>query len=555
MSTPAVKAPERTAGGKWLRAYGFAFPALAYLAAGIWIVASSGYSLDPDGVGYIQAGKHWASGTFHLAINGVWSPLLSWLIVPLLWCHVEPTLAIGVIKLLSGLLFAAGCVALWAALCGGAGRLVIFSAALLLALGMLPGGLMPDMLLACILTWYFVASTWLLRKGTLSAGLACGLLGGFAYLAKGYAFPFVGVHLGLTLLARIWLVRKAESEGNKRILRPFAAAAAGFLAVCLPWIAVLSRHEGTPTFSRSGYVTICCNSPVWNQQFSGPWGLVRPKDGRLTTWENPLEAPLEWPKNPRMINLAGGLKLNLKKVLLSMKSIDVAGLLWCGWMVSIIFLFPLRESLARRNGILQTWACLTPGAYVAGFVLLFVDSRYLWPLYGMLLVLCVSSLGVRAVGTASRRIRLGFALLLFCGILVNVVNVVATVLPWPSWVGEARWVPSTVHSPQSTTLQRPYHGLMASNDWARGMFAAYWTDSVYIGGIQGATADDVVRELEPFGDTCLLVFNDDRLAQELARDQRFACIDHSANEKAKMTLTVFTVHPKPVSGIPPQRPG
>jgi len=87
------------------------------------------------------------------------------------------------------------------------------------------------------------------------------------------------------------------------------------------------------------------------------------------------------------------------------------------------------------------------------------------------------------------------------------------------------------------------------------MFAAYWTDSVYIGGIQGATADDVVRELEPFGDTCLLVFNDDRLAQELARDQRFACIDHSANEKAKMTLTVFTVHPKPVSGIPPQRPG
>ena len=40
------------------------------------------YIFDLDAIGYLMVTKRWASGDFHNAINGMWSPLHSWLIVP-----------------------------------------------------------------------------------------------------------------------------------------------------------------------------------------------------------------------------------------------------------------------------------------------------------------------------------------------------------------------------------------------------------------------------------------------------------------------------------------
>ena len=171
------------------------------LLAGL-LVWLSRWHLNPDAVAYVQIARHYAGGRFGLAVNSWFGPLLSWLLVPAVRLGLEPVLFVRLMNVGLALGFAVGAVALTARLGGGRGRLLAYVCALLLGVTMVPWPVTPDLLLTCLLTWYFVLSLDLAFAGSSGRALAVGLLGGLCYLAKAYALLFVVAHLVLTFAIR-----------------------------------------------------------------------------------------------------------------------------------------------------------------------------------------------------------------------------------------------------------------------------------------------------------------------------------------------------------------
>jgi hypothetical protein len=57
-----------------------------------------------DGVSYVEIARFYLNGQLHEAVNGFWSPLISWLIVPLLACKLSPDIAFKIITISAGLI-------------------------------------------------------------------------------------------------------------------------------------------------------------------------------------------------------------------------------------------------------------------------------------------------------------------------------------------------------------------------------------------------------------------------------------------------------------------
>src|SRR5262249_36824814 len=105
----------------------------------------------------------------------------------------------------------------------------------------------PDLLVAVLLTYYFWMALDPATAGRAPRAFACGLLGGLAYLAKAYAFPFFVAHFPLP-----WALG-AGAHASPGPLRRYAVATVagmiGFLLVAGPWILVLSARYGRPTIT------------------------------------------------------------------------------------------------------------------------------------------------------------------------------------------------------------------------------------------------------------------------------------------------------------------
>lgn len=65
------------------------------------------YQLSSDAISYLSIAKHYADGNGEAALNGFWSPLFSWLLIPAYWLQVDVALFA---RLLNGLI---GLVGIW----------------------------------------------------------------------------------------------------------------------------------------------------------------------------------------------------------------------------------------------------------------------------------------------------------------------------------------------------------------------------------------------------------------------------------------------------------
>jgi len=66
---------------------------------------------------------------------------------------------------------------------------------------------------------------------------------------------------------------------------------------------------------------------------------------------------------------------------------------------------------------------------------------------------------------------------------------------------------------------------------------------VFVGASLAATADDMQRDLAPFGPTTILVLDERRLAESLAASPAFKAMGAMADPSDKHTLWVFEFTP------------
>ncbi len=219
------------------------------------------FSMNPDGVSYLDIGDRVWQGDWHALLNGYWSPLYGSLLgLAMAIMKPSPYWEFPVVHLVNFLIYLAALFGfdfflrefiksqkgdqdaavpdtVWLAI----GYLLFTSASLLM---ITLDVVSPDM---CVATCMYLAAGLLLRVRAYPEQKAnfilLGVVLGFGYLSKTVMFP-----LALILLSVTFIMTRAWRRANRKSL--FAAIV--FLAIASPLMLGLSLSKRRPTFGDSG---------------------------------------------------------------------------------------------------------------------------------------------------------------------------------------------------------------------------------------------------------------------------------------------------------------
>lgn len=473
---------------------------LPLAAASAWM---SRYAMNPDGVGYLRTAEYYARGDWALAINGYWSPLLSWLLVPLIRAGLDPLVAVRALQIVigAGLIYTA---ALLTVALGGRrhARSVACVCAALAAIPMSRSLITPDLLLACLIAIYLAfALEPAVAKPT--RAFATGVVAGGAYLAKAYALPFFLVHYALSTL--YWVRHVALPMPRSRWLAAWTVATVGFFAVAAPWALMISQHYGRPMFSSAGPLNRAFLNPDVAEPSQVVHALQLPAAGRLSVWEDPTNVNVRtWSPFQSLHYFLRQLQWawsNLKAIANDLKSIDLGGLLLVVWGYALARTASPGCCSARRRAVL--WVVLSAALYAAGYLLLPRGGpRYLWPLVPPGIALL--ALFVERSPAPTRRLATILVILSFAATYLY-----DTYGLWGAWPGKGNY--EVAMQARSLPLEAP----VAANAWGPGLFVCYHLRIPYLGRPQSTEPKAMVAELRSAGAKAFLVFNDARLSADL----------------------------------------
>ncbi len=191
------------------------------------------YRINPDGISYLNIAHNYLTGND--PINGFWGPLISWLLVPLLFLHLPNLLSFKIMMILLGALTLNGLYQLSQKLpmTEHIRNLLLFTA-IPIVLFYTFAYITPDLLLLCLLVYYQNAVLSPKRNGVL-----IGTLGALAYFSKGYAFYFFIVHFPILMI-----LLKDKTTLAKGVLT--------FLVISSVWIFLISFHYGHFAIATTG---------------------------------------------------------------------------------------------------------------------------------------------------------------------------------------------------------------------------------------------------------------------------------------------------------------
>jgi len=368
--------------------------AAVYLLGSLLLLPGFRHAINADGISYISIARRYLAGDWHGAFNAFWGPLLSWLLVPFLAMKIDALLAGKLLAILIGLVTIPGLYVL-AARCHLTERLRLgVMVSLLPALWLFTfQKLTPDFLMVCVLVWYFGV---IFRPGHLNGirtAIVLGVLGGFAYFSKPYGFYFFISHLSLMTIL-LWFGAGGSAGRRGAVLRVYLVAMVVFAVLSGGWIAVLSFKYGQFTVATSGRFNHALSvpgsrgqPPVAYRTFTAPGDA-----SAISTWDDPsVLVVTDW--NPLaspslMWHQFGVIAGNLRRVadLLQEYSPLAAAIL----AVSILYCVRRRLRCLRPGG--EALLVSTLLLYISGYVLVFVENRYLFVCYILLALL-----GARAV--------------------------------------------------------------------------------------------------------------------------------------------------------------
>ena len=486
-----------------------------YVPLAIVLIFLTQHKLNPDGVAYVRIAGYYAELDFDLAVTGYWAPLLSWLLVPWHLLGANPVLGGHVISAVSGALFIAAVhylVQLFR-LSGPIAWAMPVSAGLL-ALSWQGRGVLADILLAALITLY-LAHSYTTSKSLKKWDAAwTGIIAGFAYLAKSYALPFFMLHhsLAVLLVAR----RSGTRWPDRQQVSCWLVGVAACFLIAGPWIGVLSTKYGRPTFATTGKYAHAYDGPHSNGHW--PIALAMPREGRVSSWENPDEAPLPWPTWSPVGSMREAIyqlrlfRRNAWEVARVVFSADGLGLMYVAMIAMPLLACVPRGNMLGIEPWQWRWAFAAVAAYVSGFMFVWAGSgRYYWPLQGLLLVLV--GLGAIAIASAmagrhDRHSRLGSPRL--WGNILAVVIVGSCASPLAQTARAALGRPGLDLERIAKTLDAlGVGGPVASNHRDKALVIAYHIDIAHLGVPTPESAKDVVRQLAEVGARTFLLFEED----------------------------------------------
>jgi hypothetical protein len=543
------------------------WPVIALAAYGAMMVAMAftfSSQINPDGVAYLRIAGYYLSGDLGKAVSGYWSPLYSWLLMPWLALGVSGLLATKLLGVLLALSWVIGMTLLGRHyLESGITRRLFVVAAAVSVLNWSMEIITPDLLLTVLLTYYF----YLVRDPATverpSRAFACGVLGGLAYLAKAYAFPFFIAHFLLTIALHAW------AGAKPRPLKPYVvvtlAGVLGFLLVAAPWVGVLTMKYGRPTITTAAgrrnipaAVVFGATNPD-RAPFQPGLKLAPIEAGRITAWETPDEVhlpPFNATATPSPATVRPGrfqvILSNLIVIRDELSEFDYFRLALSALLATGFIGF--LHGPASAVGIRYLWGFFTVSLYALGYLPLWArEARYFWPVAGLLMVLSfglaeqlAKALTHQIENVDGRRVRKGPWMVLAA--LIVAFSYVQVGSHWlldrfrtagPDFVTLAAQLEG-----ERGRLGVSLRGPIAGNDWPSTVYLAYLMNQPSYGATTVEDPTLLAAELSRLGIRTYYVFNNERQAERLKQSPRFrarAELPMTAQVKSAGNLVAFEV--------------
>jgi hypothetical protein len=401
-----------------VRSRGFLAIALIQLAILAVLVVNNRNLINVDPICYIRTAHYYHSGNWDLAISSYWSPMTSWLMVPLLSVFDNPFDAGPIVTAIMAVIFLLGSAFLIQAmeLSNAYGLGAAFTCAV--ASAQWAGeGLGGDVLLAGLTSAAIAVMIQPLWITGVRAPVLVGLLFGVGFLTKSVALP-----LSIVLGAAFAIMHTICGVSWSTVLRSYLLTVAVATLIAAPWIIAISLNSGSFTIGTSALAAHAVTAPgIFNTDTIANKTIdvvSQPEAGRLTRWEDPpIDSFLRWSPLASLANLKHQLYVIARNFMKLMDLLAAMDLLHLGLAAAIFAFFihgPWRSSMAKHR---WRW-CLIPIVLLAAPYLPVYTPipRYLYPVFPCLVIAALGFSGTLVQAVSGRtRILSHLALVLVVG--------------------------------------------------------------------------------------------------------------------------------------------
>lgn len=329
------------------------------------------YMLDPDGACYAAIAEQYAEGHIYEAVNGLWSPLHGWLIIPLIKFGIYTPYAFKISNLLigTGILITVHQYLIKSTIDQTLQRSILFSLVVFISY-LICHELAADLPFCLAIIIYFKITHSKDFYDSRKKNILAGLVGGLAFLAKAVGFPFFLIHFALI---HFW---KRFSLRDKKY---YLAGLLTFFLIATPWIIALAVKYSQWMYSGSGLLNMSwLLNPVKSEHivFFPP-----PHKHAYSFWEDPwyMQDKFNSPFDSlnHFTTLFKQILHNIQDAIKSLLHISFLAPAIC-----VAGLYNLLREPSKEHFFVLISTLLLP----AGYLLFHYEDRFLWPVYILIMI-------------------------------------------------------------------------------------------------------------------------------------------------------------------------
>lgn len=463
-----------------------------YLIVGIILFPHYQYVINADGFSYVTIAQKYAYGNFNNAINGLWSPFMSWLLSFLLLFNSSPEYSVYAFKILSlviGLFTLIGIhlLSMRFEIDENIRKLIlIFSIPMILFLSLVKTT--PDLLLLTFILLYLYVIFNPNYSNNLFNIVLCGIIGSLAYLTKSYIFIFFPVHFTLINLYNYFKIDKNRTKLFKTLFIGLTT----FFIISSIWVGLISDKYGyftTGTAAEYNHDLVGPNSQWHPMMYKG---LFKPPNKTaLSAWEDPTFQKMEsW-------NPFSSWKLFLYQLTLISDSFSL--FIWILFIFSplsiVILLISIKYCIKKPKNMKSNkviiYSLMTIFIYTIGFFVVNFEPRYILIDYVLLFLLGGYLLTILYKNYLKKSILVNFLVM-----IVMFSFIASPVIYLNDNFDQNK---DLYHLSQYLKNDYNIKGNTASNSgligWEKSHFISYYLNNQYYGGITENNVENLKKEL------------------------------------------------------------
>ena len=336
------------------------------------------YADNPDSFQYLSIARHYIHGDFSAAINGYWSPLISWLLVPFLATGLNGILSFKILQILIGLFTVIEWKRFIESIIPQSRMQKLFSVFIIpftISAGIF--NLTPDLLFTTLILFLINQLNTSFGDRDRILGLErrelvlLGATGGLLFLSKAFGLP-----LFVFLMAVVFMYRRRFFT-PKKLLTVITV----FSLISGIWILLLSQKYNHFTISEAARFNMTHEvAPLSGQIINLPVinsGLIDPPyPTSLSAWETPGSViPLTTVKPYEEFSFY--LKV-IRRNLESIYFTDFRRQIGWVFLAAVILFFLFRKNKNEQIPFVVLLSVLTIVSVYLGYTLILVHERYTW---------------------------------------------------------------------------------------------------------------------------------------------------------------------------------